>query len=82
LVAPSTVHTLSAPAVAALTHNGVEERTLDIGVREAAGVLSDLAHLGIDLDDVGLFLETESSALALHSLGGVLDRLSAKWGRQ
>ena len=80
LVAPNTVHTLSASAVATLTHDGVEGRTLDIGVREAAGVLSDLARMGIDLDDVGLFLEKKSSALALHSLGGVFDRLSAKWG--
>ena len=80
LVAPHTVHTLSESAVAALTHNGVGRPTLDVGVREAAGVLSDLAQMGIDLDDVGLTLEKESSAHALHSLGSLLDRLSAKRG--
>jgi len=44
-------------------------------------VLSNLAAVGIDPDDVGVVLENESAAPAQHSLAGVLDRLSARWGQ-
>ena len=80
LVAPNTVHTLSESMVAALTRNGVGAPTLAIGVREAAGVLSNLAQLGIDLDEIGLVLEKRRWAHDLYALGGVLAKLSAKWG--
>lgn len=80
LIMPHTIQALSESTVAAMMENGAGTGVLGLGTREAAGVLSDLGAAGIDLDDVGLMLETQTANNAQHSLDGVLSRLQAKWG--
>jgi transaldolase len=80
LVAPNTVHTLSEGTVAALEETGVGAPARGIDAREAAAVLSNLAAIGIELDDIGLLLEKQTAGLAQRSLTSVLERLGARWG--
>ena len=82
LSVPNTVHLLSASSVATLNKRGLMEPAPRINPPEAAGVVSNLAALGIDLDKVAAALDRQSSALAQDSLADALDRLSAKsWQR-
>jgi len=82
LSVPNTVQLLSASSVATLNKRGLMEPAPRINPPEAAGVVSNLAALGIDLDKVAAALERQSSALAQDSLADALDRLSAKsWQR-
>jgi transaldolase len=78
LIAPNTVHTLTEATVAALEENGLAAPARGIDAREAAAVLSDLAAIGIDLDELGVLLEDRTADLAQRSLDGVLERLSAR----
>jgi transaldolase len=81
LIAPHTVHTLSEATVAALDANGLAAPGRGIDAREAAAVLSHLAAIGIDLDDVGALLETQSAELTQRSLISLFGRLRARWPR-
>jgi transaldolase len=82
LSVPNTVQLLSASTVATLNKRGLKEPAPRINPPEAADVVSNLAALGIDLDDVAAALERQSSALAQDSLADALDRLSTRsWQR-
>jgi transaldolase len=82
LIAPLTAHTLSDGALAALDLNGLAAPARGIDAREAAAVLSALANIGIDLDDIGALLESQAVEVAQRSLKGLLERLNARWGRR
>ena len=53
-------------------------RTIDTGVDEAAGVMEQLAGLGVDMDDVGRTLEDQGVASFHESFAHVLRALEAK----
>jgi transaldolase len=80
LIAPNTVHVLSEATVAALDGHGLAALApaRGIGLREAAAVLSDLAAIGIDLDDIGRLIEDRAAELAERSHLGVLERLGTR----
>jgi transaldolase len=82
LIAPNTVHTLTEATVAALEENGLAAPTRGIDGRQAAAILSDLAAIDIDLDELGVLLEDRTAERARRSLDGVLERLSATRGRR
>ena len=79
LILPSTVHTLPQASVAAIAENGLGSPARGIDARGAAAVLSELAAIGIDLDEVGDLLEGHAAALAQSSLDDVLERLRLRW---
>jgi hypothetical protein len=65
-----------------LNLTGLEAPSPAIDVRGAAEVVSDLAALRIDLDDVAAMLERQGSAVAQDSLSDALDRLSTGSGQR
>jgi hypothetical protein len=75
---PNTVQLLSPSTVTALNKRGLGGPTPRVTTAEAAGVVSALSSLDIDLDDVGAALETQSSLSAEASMADALDRLSTK----
>jgi len=82
LSVPNTVHVLSASTLANLNLTCLEAPSPAIDVRGAAEVVSDLAALRIDLDDVAAMLERQGSAVAQDSLSDALDRLSTGSGQR
>ncbi len=82
LSVPNTVQLLSASTVATLDKRGLNEPAPRVNTPEAAGVVSNLAALGIDLDNVAASLEKQTSLLAEDSLADALDRLSTKSWQQ
>ena len=78
LIGADTVTTLPEPTIAAYEDHGTLTRTIDGGVDEAADVLRRLATAGIDMDDVGLALETRGVASFHGSFQEVLAALDAK----
>lgn len=58
LIGPDTVNTLPAATLAAFEDHGRLARTVDAGVDGAAAVMRQLAIVGVDLNDVGLTLES------------------------
>jgi transaldolase len=80
LSVPSTVQVLSLSTMTNLNSLGLGVPTSPIDAREAAAVISELAALGIDLDDIAAALEKQSSALAHDSLLDVVNRLYTRRG--
>jgi transaldolase len=80
LTMPNTAHALSESTVMALMANGAQTDTISVDPREAAGVMSELGALGIDLDKVAVSLEAQYAEKAQHCLDTVLSRLQAKQG--
>jgi transaldolase len=78
LIGADTVNTLPEPTIAAYEDHGTLARTIDTGVDEAADVMRRLATVGIDMDDVGLALETQGVASFHTSFQDVLAALDAK----
>ena len=78
LIGPDTVNTLPERTIAAFEDHGTVARTIDADAGEAAAVLSELARLGIDLDDVTQQLETEGVASFEKSFDELLEALETK----
>ena len=78
LIGPDTVNTLPETTIAALEDHGTLPRTIDRDLDEAVKDLEHLVRLGIDMDDVGLTLETQGVAAFHQSFAHVLNTLEAK----
>jgi len=78
LIGPDTVNTLPEATIAAFEDHGTPARAIDTGVDEAAEVMRRLAAAGVDMDDVGLTLETQGVAGFHASYQQVLAALRAK----
>ena len=78
LIGADTVTTLPEPTIAAYEDHGTLARTIDTDVDDAADVMRRLATAGIDMDDVGLALETQGVASFHTSFQDVLTGLDAK----
>ena len=78
LIGPDTVNTLPEATIAAFEDHGTIARTIDVGLEEAAEVMEQLAHVGIDMDDVGSTLESKGISAFHESFEGVLAALEAK----
>ena len=72
----NTVHALSDSTLVNVNTTGLGAPSPAIDVHDAADVVSDLAALSIDLDEVAAMLEKQGLALAHVSLSHALDRLS------
>ena len=80
LVGPDTVTTLPEATIADYEDHGTLARTIDTRGEEAAATMRRLATLGMDMDDVGLTLETRGVASFHASFQEVLAALEAKAG--
>ncbi len=78
LVGPDTVNTLPEATIAAFEDHGTLARTIDAGADEASAALDALATLGVDMEDVGLTLESQGVASFHESFAHVLDTLDTK----
>jgi transaldolase len=78
LIGPDTVNTLPEMAIAAFEDHGRVGRTIDIGVADAAGVMKQLAGMGVDMDEVGRALEEQGVASFHDSFAHVLGALATK----
>jgi transaldolase len=78
LIGPDTVNTLPEVTIAAFEDHGTLARTIDTGVDEAADVMRRLVAAGVDMDDVGLALESRGVASFHTSYQEVLTALAAK----
>lgn len=81
LIGPNTVNTLPEPTIAAFEDHGRLARTIDSGMPAADEVMSRLAAIGIDMDDVGLTLEDQGVAGFHTSFQDLLASLTAKANR-
>jgi transaldolase len=78
LVGPDTVNTLPEATIAAFEDHGTIARTIDAGVDEASAVMHTLAHVGVDMNDVGRALEDQGVASFHESFAHVLQALESK----
>jgi transaldolase len=78
LIGPDTVNTLTEATIAAFEDHGSIARTITAETNGSAEVMSRLAHLGIDMDDVGATLEDEGVASFHESFADVLGALENK----
>ena len=82
LIGADTVTTLPEPTIAAYEDHGTLARTIDTGVDDAADVMRGLATAGLDMDEVGLALESQGVASFHASFQDVLAALGAKTSRR
>jgi len=78
LIGPDTVNTLPEATIEAFSDHGTLARTVDRDVEAAQQVWSDLARVGVDLDDVSDKLEREGVATFEKSFTELLDALTTK----
>ena len=78
LIGPGTVNTLPDATLEAFDDHGTLARTVDADPDGARRVVTDLAELGIDLEDVATTLEAEGVASFEKSFDDLLGTLSAK----
>ncbi len=78
LIGPDTVNTLPEATIEAFEARGTVARTIDADVPAARRVLSDLADVGVDMDDVARVLEVEGVAAFEKSFDDLLETLQAK----
>ena len=78
LIGPFTVNTMPDATIEAFHDHGTLARTVDHGVDEAEAVWTQLAGVGIDLDDVAAQLEREGVASFEKSFVGLIEALDAK----
>jgi transaldolase len=78
LIGPDTVNTLPEPTIAAFEDHGRLARTIDADVDDAHEVMHRLAAVGIDMNDVGLTLESQGVASFHESFSDVLGTLDTK----
>jgi transaldolase len=82
LIGAHTVTTLPEPTIDAFEDHGRLADTLDAGASAASETMNRLAAAGIDMDDVGRFLELQGIAAFHESFVHVLAALDAKAHRQ
>ena len=75
LIGPNTVNTLPDSTLLAFEDHGTVARTVDADPGAAHQVMSDLAEVGVDMDDVSAKLESEGVASFSKSFDEVLDTL-------
>ena len=78
LIGPDTVNTLPETTIAAFEDHGTVARSIDLDVDDAASVLKSLEVVGVDMEDVGLTLESQGVASFHESFADLLDTLTAK----
>jgi transaldolase len=78
LIGPDTVNTLPESTIANFEDHGTLARTIDQDADQAAENLDRLQQIGIDMDDVGLTLESQGVAAFHESFTHVLKTLDAK----
>jgi transaldolase len=78
LIGPDTVNTLPEATIALFEDHGTLARTIDVNVEEAEETMRGLGAVGVDMDEVGLALETEGVASFHKSFREVLAALDAK----
>jgi transaldolase len=78
LIGPDTVNTLPETTIDAFEDHGALARTIDTELDEATAVLDQLAHIGVEMDDVGLTLEDQGVASFHEAFAHVLDTLATK----
>ncbi|HCT80633.1 MAG TPA: transaldolase [Micromonosporaceae bacterium] len=78
LIGADSINTLPESTIAAFEGHGTLARTIDTNVGQAADVMRRLAAIGVDMDDVGLTLETQGVAAFHTSHLDVLAALTAK----
>ncbi|HLX78292.1 MAG TPA: transaldolase [Acidimicrobiales bacterium] len=78
LIGPDTVDTMPYDTAQAFLDHGTLARTVDSGIAEEKEVLSSLAEVGVDLDDVTLQLENEGVAAFAKSFDELHERLEEK----
>ena len=82
LIGPDTINTLPEPTIAAFEDHGTLACTIDPGVEEASQVMTRLAEVGVDMDDVGLALENQGVTAFRDSFQHLLVTLAAKAGQR
>src|SRR4029079_19395361 len=75
LIGPHTVNTLPDATIVSFLDHGTVDRTVDVGVDEAQGVLDHLGEVGGDMADVGRLLEDEGVASFAKSFDELIDVL-------
>ncbi|WP_433733286.1 transaldolase [Nocardia sp. CA-129566] len=80
LIGPDTINTLTETTIAAFQDHGTLTRSIDTegAPHTAAGVMRELAAVGVDMDDVGRALEAEGVASFHASFADVLTALHTK----
>jgi len=78
LIGPDTVNTIPDTTIEAFEDHGTVARTIDADPEAARVVLSAVAEVGVDLDDVGQRLEDEGVAAFVKSFDELLATLSDK----
>ncbi|WP_420450333.1 transaldolase [Ilumatobacter sp.] len=78
LIGPDTVNTLPDSTIEAFVDHGTVERTVDRGVDEARAVWSQLAEVGVDMDDVAAQLEREGVESFAEAFDELIETLAGK----
>lgn len=78
LIGPDTVNTMPEQTLDALLDHGTVERTVDADIATAHRVLSLLADVGVDMDDVGATLEDQGVSSFAKSFDELLQSLTDK----
>jgi transaldolase len=78
LIGPHSVNTLPDNTLAAFADHGALARTIDADVEAARAVWSDLATVGVDMDDVAAQLERDGVASFQTSFDELIAALAAK----
>jgi transaldolase len=78
LIGPDTVNTLPEPTIEAFEDHGTVARTIDSDLDDARAVMTGLAAVGIDMEDVGLVLEEQGVASFRKSFDDLLGALRTK----
>ena len=78
LIGPDTVTRLPEATIALFEDHGRLARTIDVNVEEAEDMMSRLGAVSVDLDNVGLALDTEGVVSFHESVREVLAALEAK----
>ena len=80
LIGPETVNTMPLETVEAFQDHGTVTLTVEEGLDEARSLLRELAHLGVDVDDVTETLEEEGVQKFDDSLQELFDGIRARRG--
>jgi transaldolase len=78
LIGPDTVNTMPEDTIEAFADHGTVARTVDADAAAAQAVLSELAAVGVDLDDVANTLEEQGVAAFSKSFDELVGALGAK----
>jgi len=78
LVGPQTVNTVPMETLEAFLDHGRVAATLEAGMDEAASQLQQLAHLGIDLDQITARLQADGVDAFIKSFRSLIDTVATK----